>query len=167
MTTLLDANNLEPPSKTRRYIITAVAFVVIVSLGGWYLFRFFPERRTMGRFMDTLVAGNFEQAYRIWNSHGSYSYKDFLGDWATTGYYGPIQSYRIQSVEEPPNGATGVIVTVTVSPVHPFPAEQDPQSSRNREVRLWVERSDQSISFPPRGSNDAHLRSAVIYDPAM
>lgn len=149
MTTLLDANNLEPPSRKRLYVISAIALVVILGIAAWYLLRFMSERRTIGRFMDAVVAGNLDEAYRIWKPHGTYSNEDFLGDWGPKGYYGPILSYRIQSVEEPPNGASGVIVTVEVSPVRPFPSEQDPQSARNREVRLWVERSDQSISFPP------------------
>jgi hypothetical protein len=39
-------------------------------------------------------------------------------------------------------------VVVEVSPFQPFPDISDPHSSRNREIRLWVERSDQSLSFP-------------------
>ena len=149
MTTLLDANNLEPPSRKRLYLFAGIAFVVILGLAAWYLLRFASERRTIGRFMDAVVAGNFDEGYRIWKPHGSYSHDDFLGDWSAKGYYGPVQSYRIQSVEEPPNNASGVIVTLELSPVRPFPSDKDPQSARNREVRLWVERSDQSISFPP------------------
>ena len=99
--------------------------------------------------MDAVDSGNYQQAYQIWKAHGTYSYQDFLADWSLQGYYGPIRSFRLESAEEPPAGGSGVIVVVEISSVTPFPEDKDPQSARNREVRLWVEASDQSLSFPP------------------
>ena len=146
--TLLDASE-EPVSKARRYAISGIALLILSGLGVWYLLRFNSEKRTIQHFMDAVVAGNFEQGYQIWKPQGSYTYGDFLGDWGERGYYGPVQSYRIESLARPRNGGSGVIVVVAISPFRPFPADNDPQSRRNREVRLWVERNDQSISFPP------------------
>jgi hypothetical protein len=71
-----------------------------------------------------------------------------MADWALDGYYGPIKSYRIESASLPPNGGSGVVVVVEVSPFQPFPENNNPQGGRNKEIRLWVERSDQSLSFP-------------------
>ena len=146
---LLESGSEEPQSKLRRYVLTGAALVVILAIAGWYFFRYVPEKRTVVHFMDAVTAGNYEQGYQIWKAHGSYSYQDFLSDWSLQGYYGPIRSFRLESAEEPPNGGSGVIVVVEVSAVTPFPSDKDPQSGHNREVRLWVERSDQSISFPP------------------
>jgi hypothetical protein len=146
---LLESGSEEPQSRLRRYILTGFALFIILAIAGWYTFRFLPEKRTVVHFMDAVSTGNWEQGYQIWKPHGTYSYQDFLADWSLQGYYGPIRSFRMESAEEPPNGGSGVIVVVEVSAVTPFPDDKDPQSAHNREVRLWVERSDQSISFPP------------------
>lgn len=139
-----------PDSKRLRYAISGVALVILVSFGIWYFFlRFISEKHTVEHFMDAVVAQDYQRAFQIWKAHGSYTYQDFLADWNLTGYYGPIKSYRIESEALPPNGGSGVIVVVEVSPFAPFPQNADPKSGRNKEIRLWVERSDQSISFPP------------------
>jgi len=145
--TLLDPSE-EPKSKTLRYTISGVALALALGLALFFVFRFSGEKHTVEHFMDAVVAGNFEQGYQIWKAHGSYSYQDFLQDWGKQGFYGPIESYRIESATLLQD-ANGVIVVVEISPFHPFPANNDPQSGRNREVRLFVDRSDQSLSFPP------------------
>ena len=148
---LLDSSE-EPKSKLLRYAVTGVAFVILVTFGawyGWYLFFFMPERHTTEHFMNAVVAGDLQLAYQIWKPHGtSYSFQEFTADWGPTGYYSPLKSYRIETAEQPRDGS-GVIVVVEISPVASFPAANDPLSGRNREVSLWVERSDQSLSFPP------------------
>ena len=147
---LLDRTSEDPAAKRRRYIVSAVALVILLGFGTWYFFlRFIGEKRVVQKFMDEVVAGNYEQAYQIWNPHGTYSYQDFLADWGQQGYYAPIGSYEIVTAEAPRGGGSGVIVVLEVSPFEEFPSGQDPRSGRNREVRLWVEGSDKSLSFPP------------------
>jgi hypothetical protein len=146
---LLDTSSEEPSSKRLRYAVSGVALVILVAFGIWFFFlRFVSEKHTVEHFMDAVVAQDFQRAFQIWKSHGSYMYQDFMADWGLEGYYGPIKSYRIESTSLPPNGGSGVIVVVEVSPVQPFPDDKDPRSGRNKEIRLWVERSDQSLSFP-------------------
>jgi hypothetical protein len=149
--TLLDASE-EPKSRMRRYAVSGVALVIFVVFGawyGWFLFFFMPERHTVEHFMNAVIAGDLDRGYQLWKPHGtSYSFNDFSGDWGPKGYYSPLKSYRIESAEEPKD-ASGVVVVIETSPFQPFPAASDPNSGRNREVRLWVERSDQSLSFPP------------------
>ena len=100
--------------------------------------------------MDAVVTGDSQQAYQIWHPHASFSYQDFLSFWGPNGYYSPIKTYRIESAEVPPKGGTGVVIVVEISAYDPFPkAEETIKSAQNREVQLWVERSDQSMSFPP------------------
>ena len=143
-------SNESPDSKRLRYAVSGIALVILVAFGTWYFFlRYISEKHTIEHFMDAVAAQDDQRAFQIWNSHGSYTYQDFLADWGLNGYYGPIRSYRIESESLPPNGGSGVIVVVEVSAVQPFPQNNDPQSGRNKEIRLWVERSDQSISFPP------------------
>jgi hypothetical protein len=147
---LFDKTSEEPDSKRLRYAISGVALLILVAFGIWFFFlRFISEKHTIEHFMDAVVAQDYQRAYDIWKSHGSYTYMDFLADWALDGYYGPIKSYRIESTSLPPNGGSGVVVVVEVNPFSPFPDNNDAKSGRNKEIRLWVERSDQSISFPP------------------
>jgi hypothetical protein len=40
-------------------------------------------------------------------------------------------------------------VTVELSSSAPFPERNDPNSRANKEVRLWIESSDQSMSYAP------------------
>jgi|SRR3990172_7426299 len=146
---LFDAEGAEPHSHVRRYAVSGVALVILLSFGVWYFFlRFLNEKRTVESFLEAVVAERFEAAYQIWKPHGTYTFEDFMADWSLTGYYGPIKSYRIYSARSP-GGASGVTVAVEVSPEPTFPSEQDPKSGRTRVVPLWVESSDQSLSFPP------------------
>jgi hypothetical protein len=146
---LFDNSSEEPKSKRLRYAVTAVALVILVTFGVWFFFlRFLGERHTVQSFMNAVVTGNYQLAYQIWKPHGTYSFDEFMADWGTKGYWGPIGSYRIEAIA-PPRDASGVIVVVEISPFQPFPADNDPKSGRNREVRIWVERSDNSLSFPP------------------
>lgn len=139
----------EPKSKIRRYIVTGFVLALLLSLGGWYLFRFHAEKKTVETFLDTVARGDFPEAYRLWQPKPSYTYQDFLDDWGPQGYYGPIKSYRIETAQKT-TGASGVIVVVELSPDAPFPAEDDREKNqRLKEARLWVERKDQSLSFPP------------------
>ncbi len=89
------------------------------------------------------------RAYQLWKPGPSYAMQDFLADWGPSGYYGPVKSYRIvkaSSLRE----ASGVIVTVHVSPFSPFPVAEDfEKSRRTRTVRVWVETKDKSFTFPP------------------
>ena len=149
---LLDSSSEEPRSKLFRHAISLVVLILLVSSGIWYYaLRFHTEKKTVERFLDTLVAGNTQEAYRLWHPQPSYSYSDFLQDWGPSGYYGPVKSYHIVTAEEPRGrGPSGVIVVVELSPYQPFPSDSDQEKHRQtKEARIWVERSDQSLSFPP------------------
>src|SRR3981081_718829 len=70
--------------------------------------------------------------------------------WEAKGFYSPIKSCRIESAEVPPKGGSGVVVVLELSGYSPFPKpEETVKFGQNHEVMLWVERSDQSLSFPP------------------
>jgi hypothetical protein len=147
--TLLDAKEEQPHSKRLRYAVSGVALVIFLSFAGWYFFlRFLSEKRTIAHFMDAVVAEKYDAAFQIWQSHGSYTYQDFLADWSLKGYYGPIKSYHIAAVRTP-SGASGTVVVVETSPEPTFPAENDAKSGRTRTVAIWVEGKDLSLSFPP------------------
>lgn len=150
---LFDSTEEHPPAKLRRYIISGLVFAVLVVLFCWWLLRFHAEKNTVRHFMDAVAAGKMEDAYRMWTPLATYSFQDFLEDWGPNSYYGPVRSYRIESAQEIKRGSespSGVVVTVEVSPYQPFPDSNDAaRQSKTKEVRLWVEFRDQSISFPP------------------
>lgn len=150
---LFDGGEEHPAHKVRRYIITGLVFVALVVGFCWYLLRFHKEKNTVRHFLDAVAAGKMEEAYRIWKPAETYSYNDFLEDWGEQSYYGPVKSYRIEDAQEIKRGSnpvSGVVIAVELSPYSPFPAESDVgKQVKTKEVRLWVEFKDQSISFPP------------------
>ena len=144
---------LEPPAETtnksRPMAFAAAALVIIGIVALWYTFRYYPEKRAADHFFSALVAGNTDEAYRIWKPGPSYQMKDFLADWGPEGYYGPVKSFRIENAEAR-RSASGVVITVSVSPFAPMPEPSDAaKSQKTRVVNIWVETSDHSFSFPP------------------
>jgi len=147
---ILDSGAEEPKSKALRYVVSGVALAAMIAGALWYFLRFAPEKRTVERFMSAVVAGDSQEAYKIWRPNPSFTYQDFLAFWGPKGYYSPIKSFRIESAEVPPKGGSGVVVVVELSAYSPFPKpEESVKFGQNQEARLWVERSDQSLSFPP------------------
>ena len=147
---ILDSGAEEPKSKALRYVVSGVALAAMIAGALWYFLRFAPEKRTVERFMSAVVAGDSQEAYKIWRPNPSFTYQDFLAFWGPKGYYSPIKSFRIESAEVPPKGGSGVVVVVELSAYSPFPKpEESVKFAQNQEARLWVERSDQPLSFPP------------------
>jgi hypothetical protein len=147
---LLDASEEAPESRVRRYLVTALAFIVIGGGFIWYKLRYHQEKTAVYHFLNAVVAGNMDQAYRMWGASESYTIKDFVGDWGPDGYYGPVKSFNVRDTYHPPGGSTGVVIIVDVSPYQPFPDKDDAlKQSKSKEVRLWVQFSDRSIQFPP------------------
>jgi hypothetical protein len=146
---LLDADAEEPRSKVIRYTVSGVVLAMLLALGLWFIFRFTPEKMAVERFMNALVAGDTQQAFKIWNPHGDFTYADFLNFWGPKGYYSPIKSYQVERMHLPSDGS-GVVVVVALSGEPSFPSTSDAiKTAQTREVEIWVERSDHSMSFPP------------------
>lgn len=143
----------EPPAeksnKSRAIVITVVVLAAAVATLLWFTLRYFPEKRAAEHFFDALVAGDTAKAYQLWEPTPSYAMRDFLADWGPDGYYGPVKSYQIVRAAAPKN-ASGVLVTVAVSPFSPMPDKNDvDRSRRTHTVTLWIESKDKSFSFPP------------------
>lgn len=138
-----------PHSKFRRYAISTVVFLALMTLASWYLVRYYHEKDTIRHFLSAVATGNMQEAYRIWKPSASYSFQDFLEDWGPDGYYGPVKSFRVERATQRKD-ASGVDVIVEVSPYRPFPdSGAAGERTKTKEVDLWVEFKDQSISFPP------------------
>ena len=160
----MDSGPEEPKSKTLRYAITGVVFVILLAAGLGFLLRFRGEKQAARHFLETLASGNTERAYCLWKLGDacknqptaeilkpgeSYSYQDFLEDWGPGGYFGPVKSFAMETAQKPKD-ASGIIVVVRVSSYQPFPDDRDAERhGKTKEVRIWVESSDKSLSFPP------------------
>jgi len=114
--TLLDATPPKPPLKVGRYILVALAVIVVAS-ASYIVFRNFPEERVISRFLTTLEVGNYQEAYRLWQPSSTYSYDDFLHDWGERGDYGKIRTFKILGSRS--KGSGTVIVTVTINNEQP------------------------------------------------
>lgn len=108
-----------------------------------------PGEKAAGQFFDALLAGDTDKAYELWKPTASYRKDDFLADWGTSGYYGPVKSYKIMSAKAP-DKSDSIAVNVALSPYSPLPSSSDAvKSQKTRVVTLWVSPKDKSLSFPP------------------
>jgi hypothetical protein len=146
---ILDAQPEEAQSKTLPFVLIGLVALCLIGVLTWFLVRYNPEKKTVREFMGAVIAGDMQHAYHIWKPQGSYAFKDFMDDWGPSGYYGPVKSYRIKSAGAEKR-STAIVIVVDVSPFAPFPDDgDDVEQNKTKEVHLWVERTDQSISFPP------------------
>ena len=146
---LLDRDSEEPQSKLRRYIILGLIGVLVLTAVILYATRYNAEKETVATFLDTVVRGDTQTAFRMWEQRPSYAYKDFLDDWGPSGYYGPVKSYQIVTAQQR-RGSPGITIVVEVSPFSPFPSDSEREKLRqNKEVRFWVNSSTQALSFAP------------------
>ena len=146
---LFEAVEEHPNAKSRRRVIVAIVLVVFVAAGLWWVLRYHKERVTILHFTTAVIAGNMQQAYQVWKPSPSYTFKDFQDDWGANGYYGPVKSFRIKDTDRP-KASSAVAIKIELSPYQPFPADNDvAKQSKTKQVVLWVELKDESISFPP------------------
>ena len=129
--------------------ITIGALVVALALVLYFTFRYYPEKKAASQFFDALVAGDTDKAYELWKPTSSYRKNDFLADWGTAGYYGPVKSYKIMGAKSP-DKSNAIAVNVALSPFTPLPSASDAEKSqKTKVVTLWVSPQDKSLSFPP------------------
>jgi hypothetical protein len=169
---LLDATAEKAPSSIRRYVIIVIAVVATyAAFAGvfpsvlWYPIVYHSQLSATNRFMKALEAGDMQQAYSLWSPSPSYSLKDFEGDWGPDGYYGPVKSFNLKDSYHPPNGSSGLVVIVQVSPYQPFPEKDDMvKQNKTKEVRLWVDFKDHLIQFPPPQFASLSVNPRVAHD---
>ena len=145
---LLDGDAGPAPSKIPRYVALGAASLLILAVTLLLALRFRAEKSTVRQFLSQVAAGDFQSAYRTWKPGASYGFDDFMRDWGPKGEYGPVRSFDLREAHQPRN-ASGVVVTVELSPYVPFPGSSDPKRRDSKEVHLWVETSDQSMSYAP------------------
>ena len=145
--TLLDAKEYDyaKDRKRKRRIISAIVLVLVFLLLAWW-FRYWPEEHLVGKFFDALQHQDYKTAYSIWmhdpewqkhpEQHSKYSFGDFYRDWGPGGEWGLIKTQRVFGASTCPGGGTGIVVDVVVN-------------DRAEHAQVWVEKSDDTLSFPP------------------
>ena len=144
---LLDAPAYDEAREKRRrkFIIITVVVVLIIAALGWH-FRHFRQEREVSSFFTALEQKDYAKAYGIyyndpnWKQHPekypNYPFKDFYRDWGPGGEWGVIHSYKVDASGSPKGGGSGVIVQVVVN-------------DRAEHARIWVQKSDKTLSFSP------------------
>ncbi len=146
LATLFQAPPYDPgPERRRRRALVSVAIVAVTVGLLAYRFRNWPEERLVAHFFDALQHHDYESAYGTWfhdpqwkqhpERYARYPYAEFYKDWGPGGEWGLIQSYHIEGSDNP-KGGSGVVVVVTVN-------------QRAEKARLWVEKSDKTLTFSP------------------
>jgi hypothetical protein len=145
--TLLDAKEYDPEKERRKKvrIISAIAFLLLAGFFLWW-FRYWPEERVAEHFFDALQKQDYESGYGIWmhdpqwrqhpERYKKYPFNEFYTDWGPGGQWGLVKSYKIYAAGTPPGGGSGVIVDIIVN-------------DRAEHARVWVEKSDKTMSFSP------------------
>jgi len=145
--TLLDAKayNPEKERKRKRIVISVIVTVAVVLFLAWW-FRYWPQEHLVGRFFEELQKQDFNRAYAIWmhdpnwqqhpERYTKYPFNDFYRDWGPGGEWGIIKTAKVFGASTCPGGGSGVVVDVVVN-------------NRAEHADVWVEKSDNTLSFPP------------------
>jgi hypothetical protein len=145
--TLLDAKEYDP-EKDRRKKVRIISAIIFLLLAGFFLwwFRYWPEQRVAEHFFDALQKQDYESGYGIWmhdpqwrqhpEHYKKYPFNEFYTDWGPGGQWGLVKSYKMYAAGTPPGGGSGVIVDIIVN-------------DRAEHARVWVEKSDKTMSFSP------------------
>jgi hypothetical protein len=122
-----------------KLIKTAViALVSAVALGAvlLYIFHNYSEEQRVKQFLAALSAKNYRAAYRMFGCTEekpctAYAFDKFMEDWGPAAGHDPSQARVTRSI----SCGTGVILTVDYG--------------QQRQEKVWVERKDMTIGFPP------------------
>ncbi|MDD5544249.1 MAG: hypothetical protein PHX83_13855 [Acidobacteriia bacterium] len=119
--------------RRRRMMLYAVIVFLLLFAPLYHYYNVFEEMRVK-QFFGLVVAGNYQEAYRLWQPTPSYKYNDFIDDWGANSYYagGRITSYELES-----SHSRGSFVLVHV------------KLNGNKEVALVVNKDDKHFSFAP------------------
>jgi hypothetical protein len=143
---LLDAPTYNPAKERRRRVKILVILAVAIALAFViYLNRYWPEEHVVDKFFNALEKKDYKAAYSIWmhdpgweqhpDKYTRYTYDEFYKDWGPGGEWGIIQTHKIDGSVSPKDGS-GVVVVAQVN-------------ERSERARIWVEKSDKSLSFSP------------------
>ncbi len=79
----------KPGIPLNQKLTIAVAVFVVISLGGFLVYKFinYREESRVTRFFEAVTQGRYDQAYASWDADERYKMKDFLDDFGREGFY--------------------------------------------------------------------------------
>jgi hypothetical protein len=121
-----------------RSIVSVIVLVIVVSLG-WYLFKNHHQESIVRTFLGDVKRGDLEAGYRDWGCTSAkacsgYEFDKFQQDWGSQAKDGAPDP-AILGIKDSESCGTGVLLTVAVN--------------RERQEKLWVEKTSDAISFAP------------------
>ena len=124
--------------KLYRNISIAVAAALIVGLTLFFVFRNHSEEQQIKTFVRLLQARNYTEAYTLWGCSEArpctgYSFQKFQDDWGPASAHADESSAHIAMSQ---SCGSGVVIRLA------YNGSEEP-------VPLWVERSNNVISFAP------------------
>ena len=148
--TIFEAKEYDPRIEKRRRLYL-LAGLVVAALIAFAVYHFWDwrEERTVDHFLTAVEHNDFEHAYSLWNAdpnwkqhpqkYSGYNFATFEQDWGPVGTYGEIKSHHLRTALTPKNGSGVVVVNMVTFAKHSGPEP----------LALWVEKSNQSITFLP------------------
>ncbi len=148
--TIFEAKEYDPRIEKRRRLYL-LAGLVVAALIAFAVYHFWDwrEERTVDHFLTAVEHNDFELAYSLWNAdpnwkqhpekYSGYNFATFEQDWGPVGTYGEIKSHHLRTALTPKNGSGVVVVNMVTFAKHSGPEP----------LALWVEKSNQSITFLP------------------
>ena len=124
--------------RIRIFKTLAIALVSVIVIGAVLMFVFhnYREEQQVKQFLAALAAKDYKSAYQMFGCTDAkpctaYAFEKFMEDFGPAAGHDPAQGRITKSR----TCGTGVILTVDYG--------------QKREEKLWVERKNMSISFPP------------------
>ena len=132
----------------------ALAVALIVGLTLFFVFRNHSEEQQVKTFVQLLQARNYAEAYRLWGCSESHPCRDypfdkFQQDWGPASAHADESSAHLTMSQ---SCGSGVVIRLSYS-------------GSEEAVPLWVERSNQVISFAPweECPGTRHLRFGAFF----
>jgi len=127
----------ERRGKIIRNVVIAVVALVVVSGALYFNFHNYREERQVKQFMSLLAGKDYKAAYALFGCTDAkpcryYPFDKFLEDWGPASGHSGFDGARITRSR---SCGSGVLLTVDYG--------------SNQQEKLWVERGDKSIGFPP------------------